>query len=178
MNAPPTITPTSTTSTTSDSVSGSESAPQEQGKQQQEQGGDQGTKQRSIADIIGAACESNNVAPLVVYTGDAAGCLDPLLLAQGAGLAVESGFHLAQSIQEARKMHAAAETLRGGTGEGGVGGYRSQAGGGADTVMNIDNMKLHLLDFESTRSRRFRNLQLIGGLSNSVSHLESEVCHI
>ena len=36
-------------------------------------------KQRSIGDVMREAYHSNNVAPLVVYTGDAAATLDPTL---------------------------------------------------------------------------------------------------
>lgn len=145
-------------------------------EQEQDHDHDQ-EKKRSIADIMRAAYESNNVAPLVVYTGDAAGVLDPLL-AQGAGLAVETGFHLAQTIQEAREMHASDAALRGGTALGvwdGEEGRSSGVDGDRCTVMNIDNMKLHLLDFESARSRRFRKLHVLGGVSHAISNLETEV---
>ena len=45
------------------------------------------------------------------------------------------------------------------------------------SVMNMDEMKPHLLDFETARARRFRHLQLIAGVSSCVGHLETEVQH-
>jgi hypothetical protein len=54
-------------------------------------------------------------------------------------------------------------------------GVGEEQEGGGSTVMNIDNMKLHLLDFESARTRRLRTLQGLSRLSLGVGHLDSEV---
>lgn len=126
----------------------------------------QDVKQRSLADIMQAAYTSNNVAPLMIYVGDAAGALDPTL-AQGAGLGIESGYNLAKTIAEARNMHDRTLSTSSPVG--------LPEGGDGNTVMNIDNMKLHLLDFETARQRRFRRLQSLAALSVRVSHVESEM---
>lgn len=113
-----------------------------------------------------AAYQSNNVAPLVVYVGDAAGAIDPSGW-HGAGLGIESGFNLAQTIQQARLMHDRQVEFSP--------DVIAKPGKEEDTVMSIDNMKMHLLDFESIRERRLRKIQLLSSLSSRVSHVESEV---
>lgn len=123
-------------------------------------------KQRSIADIMQAASASNSAAPLVVYTGDAAGTLPPLpgpRLTEGSGVAIETGYKLARSIDEAMKRQAEEDTLKG------------KGGGGMKKVMSQDNMKLHLLDLETERTRRWRKMQFTSRLSRSVFLLETEV---
>ena len=126
-------------------------------------------KQRSVAEIVQAAYHSNNVAPLVIYSGDSAGTIDSGLI-DSFGLAIESGCGLATCIGEAIKLHDAESSLRGHSGD------RNRVVETNDaTVMNISNMKLHLLDFETRRNRRFHHHQKFNTSLNSISMMETEV---
>jgi len=93
-------------------------------------------RKTSMSDAIRRSVERIQTAPLVFYVGDAAASVDPVLT-QGTGLAIESAYGLANTIQE--------------SGAWGTGPLDSSSDDDTASWSSLDKLKSHMVNFETTR---------------------------